>query len=459
MKLSKKAFMITALSLMMTVSSAGFVFGAVSAEEAAQLGKNLTLFGSEKAGNADGTIPPYTGGLTKVPDTYKPGSGRYTDPFAGEKPLFSINAKNMNQYAAKLTEGTKALMKKYPEYRIDVYQTHRTVAYPQWLLKNTAEKCAVNAKTAEGGLSLEGARACIPFPIPKTGYEIMWNHLTSYKGKAWWLLGPGYLRDRSGRLLLVGLNNSITAFPFYDENPPAMFKPYYQMGKDRAAEGSPPRQIGGAAMAFEPLNLSKMSRLCYFYSAGQRRVRLAPEFDFDTPTMASSGSQINDEGFIFNGSLEKYDWKLVGKKEMYIPYNDYRLHFWVPWEQLMLPHYANPDHVRWELHRVWVVEATLKKGMRHIYPLRRLYIDEDSWRGHAAELYDVQGFLVKADFSSFIYAYDVKAPYNGGTWDSNLLNGISFVIYIIGPNGFIKYIEPPPQSFWSPETLAGGQLR
>jgi hypothetical protein len=459
MNVSKKTILITALSLMMMVSSAGFVFGAVSAQEAAQLGKNLTLFGSEKAGNAAGTIPAYTGGLTTPPASYKPGSGRYTDPFAGEKPLFSINAQNMNQYADKLTEGTKAMMKKWPEYRIDVYKTHRTVAYPEKVLKNTAEKCALHAKTVDGGDSLEGARACIAFPIPKNGHEVMWNHLTAYKGLA--LKGKYicYLRDRNGRLTLADVGLGLNHYPFYEENPADYDKSIYLKENSWSVEGAPPRLIGQAAMNFDPLNAGKKARLAYFYMPGLRRVRLAPEFDFDTPIPASAGSMVNDEALVFVGSLEKYDWKLIGKKEMYIPYNDYRALSWVSPDQIMGAHYLSPDHVRWELHRVWVVEASLKKGMRHIYPNRRFYVDEDSWRAHAAELYDAKGTLVKSDYNLFIQAYDVKAQFGNTTWDSNLVSGVSYYFYLLGPTGWLKYIQPPPSTFWTPETLMSMQIR
>jgi hypothetical protein len=449
-----KTIIIAALSLMMTVSAASFVFGAVTAEEAAQLGKNLTQFGSERAGNKDGTIPAYTGGLTTPPASYKPGSGRYTDPFAGEKPLFSINAQNMNQYAAKLTEGTKALIKRYPAYRIDVYKTHRTMAYPESILKNT-EKCALTAKTAHGGYSLEGARACIAFPIPKDGFEVMWNHNTSYKGRGWEGYWQSFIRDNSGRLTLSGACLSISDYPFFDERVSAFDKPYYFKEIASYQEEAPARLIGNVYMNLDPLDTRKMSRLAYMYLPGQRRVRLAPELDFDTPSSEASGNMIYDEMNLFSGSMQKYDWKLIGKKEMYIPYNDYRAAFWVPWDQLIGPHYFNPDFVRWELHRVWVVEANLVKGDRHIYPKRRLYIDEDSWRAHATELYDAMGTLVKTDYAIAFQAYDKSAMYNNSLWDANLISGAVHTIYGFGPKGWLKFPKPLSPREWAPEALAG----
>src|SRR5437016_1340874 len=156
-----------------TVACAAFSHAAVSAEEAKQLGTTLTPFGAEKAGNKEGTIPEYTGGLTTPPPGFVKGPGAKTrpDPFPEDKPLFSIDAKNMDKYADKLTEGAKAMMKKYPNFRIDVYPSRRTVAYPQSVLDNTL-KNATRCKTVEDGLAITPECAGgIAFPIPKTGYE------------------------------------------------------------------------------------------------------------------------------------------------------------------------------------------------------------------------------------------------------------------------------------------------
>src|SRR3954469_7272209 len=131
---------------------------ALSAEEAKALGTTLTAVGAEKAGNKDGSIPAYTGGLTTAPADYKAGDGIRANPFAAEKPTLTVDAKNMAQYGDKLTEGTKALLKAYPSFRLDVYPTHRTVAFPKFVAENTA-RSAVKAKTMNDGRSMEGAHA------------------------------------------------------------------------------------------------------------------------------------------------------------------------------------------------------------------------------------------------------------------------------------------------------------
>ena len=190
---------------------------AVSADEAKALGTTLTAIGAEKAANKDGTIPAYTGGTTTAPAGYKAGDGIRPDPFAGEKPRLVIDAKNMAQHADKLTEGTKALLQKYPTFRVDVYPTHRSVAFPKFVADNTL-KNATRAKTINDGRSMEGAHAGFPFPIPKTGYEAMWNHLVRFNGQAYEAKYRNLNVDANGRAALATEGLSTQEYPFWDAN-------------------------------------------------------------------------------------------------------------------------------------------------------------------------------------------------------------------------------------------------
>src|SRR5690606_20204219 len=165
-----------ALSMMATG-----VMAAVSAEEAAKLGNSLTPLGGEMAGNADGSIPAWTGGL-------KPSAGKVDErgflenPYAGDQPLFTITAQNMDQYKDKLTPGQQALFKRYPNtYKIPVYKTHRSAASPEAVYEAAREN-AVNTKLVEGGNGLENFKMAHAFPIPQNGMEVAWNHLTRYRG-------------------------------------------------------------------------------------------------------------------------------------------------------------------------------------------------------------------------------------------------------------------------------------
>ena len=322
MKKNKLSMM--AIVVILTMAYAPLSFGAVSPEEAAKLGTTLTLFGAEKAGNKDGTIPAYTGGLTKPPANYVPNSGRRPDPFAGEKPLFSINAQNMSQYADKLTEGTKGLMKKYPTYRIDVFKTHRTVAYPDLVLKNTV-KLATKARTASDGLILKDAHGGFPFPIPKTPYEVMWNHLVRYQGRSSESRAVSNLVDATGRVVPAAGITIWQEWPYYDED---LTRDDVKNGifwKIRWIFHAPARKAGEAGQAFDPVNMAlPPGRVAHQYLPGQRRTKLAPQIAFDTPSTDACGEWTYDETWVYNGSMERYNWKLVGKKEMYVPYNTWQ---------------------------------------------------------------------------------------------------------------------------------------
>ena len=426
--------------------------------EAAKLGGPvLTQFGAEKNGNADGTIPPYTGGLTKAPSNYKPGSGKWPDPFPMDKVLFSINAQNMDKYADKLTEGTKSFMKKYPSFRIDIYQTRRSVAYPQWVLDNTL-KISTTASTYKGGLALKGAWGGIPFPIPKDAYEVMWNHLLRYEGRAGEFWSNTHTIDSNGRASLGGATYCWTELPYYDmKKVNSEFT--YQL---RCHWQAPARISGDLYHITDPLNPAEKPRKSWQYLPGLRRVKLAPELAFDTPNPGGGGIILIDDLFNFGGSMERYNWKLIGKKEMYVPYNDYKINL-VTAEQLFQPRHYNPDFVRWELHRVWIVEASLRPGKRHVYHKRRFYVDEDSWGCLAVENYDAHGNMYKYGLTFQTPMYEYPCPVLSGQFFADLISqsysANPWEGDIKGYRGFWKLTEPKDDKFWSPQGMLAEGIR
>jgi hypothetical protein len=443
--------------VILMMAFAGIAFGAISPEEAAKLGTTLTGVGAEKVGNKDGTIPPYIGGLTTPPASYKPGSGNYTDPFAGEKPLFSINAQNMNQYANRLTEGTKTLMKRFPTYRIDVYKTHRTAAFPDSVIKNTATN-AVKTTTYNGGLSMKGAHAGYPFPIPKDGYEAMWNHLVLYSGRAYEWTWKTFVVDASGRLINTSVGTGWDDFPYYDEKGLSKSDEgiYY---KTRWLLTGPPRSNGEAGQLKDPINMYEQGRVAYQYLPGQRRIKLAPEIGFDSPGITTLGASTFDEIHGFNGSMDRYNMKLIGKKEVYVPYNTYKASYQTTANELFGTKHQNPDVVRWELHRVWVVEGTLRPGKRHIYAKRVFYLDEDSWAILAGENYDAHGFLFKAFFNHQAPLYDIPSVWSFFVISYNTISGVYYADHWPGKNGYVRRINVFPEREWSPSRLTGIGVR
>lgn len=418
---------------------------------------SLTEFGAQKAGNADGSIPPYTGGLKSIPAEFKEGSGRYPDPFKDEKPLYTITAKNLSQYAEFLAPGTQALFQRFPDYRVDVYPTHRTMAYPDWVLKNTV----ANASTAKlvgekEGDGIEGAYGGIPFPKPKNGLEVMWNQAMRYQGPRTDLRFNSYLVDRSGRATLVGDQETTFMWGYYDPKATSLSTWSYMTGL--TTYFGPPAQVGQLFLQKYTVNNSIKDDTTWVYTPGQRRVRVAPELKYDTPAASVGGLLTFDELGGFAGRKDRFDFKLVGKKELLIPYNNYKGIFG---EGLIGPQHENTDLVRWEKHRVWVVEATLKPGQRHIYSKRVYYIDEDSWLMSAYEAYDHSNQLYRVMSTLSVVLYDKPRIGQPAQMIYDLTKGTWGMTVTLGDprTHMTPYDDMPNLSRFTPETMAGSGVR
>lgn len=429
----------------------------VSAEDAQKLKTVLTPFGSEKAGNKDGTIPAWDGGYTKVPAGYQSGQQR-PDPFASEKPVLSITAKNIDQYGDKLAEGVKVLLKKFPTFRIDVYPTHRTQAAPQWVYDNIFTN-ATRAKLANGGLTLEGAYGGVPFPIPKTGNEVMWNHLLRWQGEAVDYRFRAYVVAAGNAAVLAAENVTPLDFSYYRKSGSINdFKGDYF--KAKVATLAPSYKAGELFMYRDPVDQANNGRQAWQYLVGQRRVRKAPTIAYDTPDSTTSGTLNFDEHFVFLGPLDRFNWKLVGKQEMYIPYNSNRSYLTKD-SDLVTSNHWNPDHVRWELHRVWIVEGTLATGKRHVIPKKRLYIDEDSWLAVMMDGWDGQGQLWKFNFNIPMIAADMPGQYSSMYGAYNFETGIYAVAGMTNefPGRQWKLVPPRPDNFFTPDALMTDSVR
>ncbi len=440
----------------LSLAYAGLALGAVSADKAAQLGKNLTLVGAEKAGNKEGTIPEYTGGLNKSPANYTK-KGWRPDPFAGEKPQFAITAKNMAQYNDKLSEGVKAMLKKYPTFRLDVYPTHRTAAFPKYVTDNTV-KHASTAKTTNGGLSITGAHGGFPFPIPNDGYEAMWNHLLHYNGLTYEERFRSYTVDSTGRPTLQVEGNVTQEYPYYDPAKPDT-KDFYAL---KFYMVGPARRVGEAVLIIDPIDYGRESRKAWQYLPGQRRTKLAPDLSFDTPSSTFGGQMTWDDLFLFNGSMDRYNFKIIGKKEMYIPYNEYKMLYHTDHEKdLFKTGHLNPDIVRWELHRVWVVEGTIKPGKRHLYSKRLFYLDEDSWVAALSDQYDGRNQLYRVGMNYLTQQYDVPCLFPDSFSIHDLVTGIYSInaLPVPGKKGILYPGHAFPSKDWTADSLASGGVR
>ncbi|HYK00013.1 MAG TPA: DUF1329 domain-containing protein [Burkholderiaceae bacterium] len=436
-----------------TLACSAPAMAAIGADEAKALGTTLTAVGAEVAANKDGTIPAYSGGMTKLPPEFKAGDGIRPNPFASDKPRLSIDGKNLAQHGAQLTDGTKALLQKYPSFRVDVYPTHRSVAFPKWVADNTA-KNAVKVKTLNEGRSIEGAQAGFPFPIPKTGYEAMWNHLVRFNGQAYEAKYRNLNVDASGRTTLATEGLSNQEFPYWD--PSKTSDTYWRI---KLTYTGPARRAGEALMIVDPIDMGTKDRRAWMYLPGQRRVKVAPDLAHDTPNPGTAGATTFDDTFIFNGSMDRFDFKLVGKKEIVVPYNAYAAVYQAKQDQLLKPNHLNPDLVRWELHRVWVVEATLREGKRHVYSKRTFYLDEDSWAALASDEYDARGQLYRTGFAYMAPSYDLPAPYTDMFGHYDLVSGVYSLTGFIAETGGLKHTKPLPDREWTADSLAGAGVR
>ncbi len=448
-----------AFGMALCAMAAGPVAAAVSAEEAKQLGTALTPFGAEMAGNADGSIPAYAGGV-KAPASFKPGSDIRPNPYADEKPLLSITPANAASYADKLSAGARELLKRHPDFRMDVYKTHRSVSYPAHVLENTA-KNAVQNNSINGGLGLEGYRAGVAFPIPKTGYEVMWNHLTRFYGIATTARYDVVNIDRNGKSTLATSGYITQEYPAYDpKNADRVMTGTDVFYRSKIRYTAPARRAGEALIVKDYLDPLNNKRRAWQYLPGQRRVKEAPEVAYDTPNPSTAGNSTYDDGFGFNGAMDRYEMTLVGKKEMYIPYNTYD---WTNSNKSMkldTPNFVNPDFVRWELHRVWVVEATLKPGMRHVYAKRTFYIDEDSWTIVNSDNYDARGELYRSIFYGVAPAYDQNASNAvGQVYYDFVSGGYTLSGLNVGEYGGVKFHPLLSEVDWAPDSLAGSGIR
>lgn len=406
MKTTKYLLQSGALALSLLATS---VMAAVSADEAAKLGTTLTPLGAEKAGNADGSIPEWTGGLPKNAGTADD-SGFLSDPFASEQPLFTITSQNVDQYKDKLTPGQVAMFKRYPDsFKIPVYPTHRSATAPQSVLDDVKIN-ATNTKLVEGGNGLENFKTAYPFPIPQNGLEAIWNQITRYRGGSVRRLVTQATPQANGSYSLVYFQDEFT-FPTsltdYDPSKPSNILFYF---KQRVT--APARLAGNVLLVHETLNQVKEPRLAWLYNAGQRRVRRAPQVSYDGPGTAADGLRTSDNFDMYNGAPDRYDWKLNGKKEIYIPYNSYKLDSpKLKYADIIKAGHLNPDHTRYELHRVWHVTGTLKAGERHIYAKRDVFIDEDTWQAAVIDHYDGRGALWRVAEAHAQYYYDKQVPW------------------------------------------------
>jgi len=447
MNLIKKTMV--AAAAVSCVLSAG-ASAAISQADANRLGgPELTPMGAERAGNAAGTIPEWTP-MDSAPAGYKMGEP-LIDPFPDDKVQFTITAQNYAQYQENLSPGQVAMFKRYPDtFKMNVYQSRRTAAYPQSVY-DQIKAGATKAELAQGGNGLKALVSDTPFPIPASGIEVVWNHVLRYRG--------GSVK-RSYTQIAVQANGSFSPVVFEDQitwanylkedvDPNRLF--FY---KQRIM--APARLEGGVLLVHENIDQVKEPRAAWVYNAGQRRVRRAPDVAYDGPGTASDGLRTADDLDLYNGAPDRYDWKLVGKQELYIGYNSYKvLNKNLKYKDILEPGHMKPDLLRYELHRVWVVEATLKPGQRHVYAKRTFYVDEDTWQISVADLYDGRGEMWRVKEAHNMSHYYHPVPWYAVEVSYDLISGRYLPIGLDNeiPGNTYTFGYPATMSEYTPAAL------
>ncbi len=384
----------------------------------------LTYSGAIQSGNSDGSIPEWSGGLSSPPPGWDKDKG-YINPFKDEKPLFIIDGKNAGDYSSKLSAGQLELLKTTTSFKMPVYKTHRTSVLPKEVIdKVFAEK----GKARVVSNSIIGRiESPIPFPKPNNGEEAIYNYLMRYVGNgfsreyAWFPVRPGknyykvgfkdrlvYANSMKPKQTSKGLN-----YAFY------------------ANFTAPSTLVGTVYLVHEFVDLIKNPRAAWIYNAGARRVRRAPDLAYDNVADGTEGMRTTDQYFGFNGATDRYDWKLLGRKEMFVPYNTYDVTSKkIKYKDVIGEKTVNSGLMRYELHRVWVVEATLKSSSKHIYGKRIFYLDEDSWSIVGEDCYDTRGNLWRVGQHGFIQIYDKLVPWPNILIWHDLTNGNYLVSHL-----------------------------
>jgi hypothetical protein len=364
----------------------------------------LTPLGAERAGNAAGTIPAWTGGIVSVPPGYEP-TRHHVDPFAADVALLTIEAANVAQHEAHLTDGQRALFAAFPDWRMHVYPTRRSASYPEWVYEAARRNDGTAVLVTEGRGSVRNAMTTSPFPRPENGLEAIWNHLLRWRGiRVERSEGSAAVTARGRHTLVVALQD--LAYPYGAPRRVPGFENVVAVIKTKTL--LPAQLTGRGALLIETLDQTRDPRKVWRYFPNIRRVVRQPNFGYAMPSLESDALRTVDDYELYLGPPDRYDWTLLGKREVYIPYNAYRLHRdGLASDEILDQRHLRPEHLRYELHRVWVVEARLKPGERHLYGRRVFFLDEDSWQIALSDSYDLEDRLWRTAEAHAVNYYEV----------------------------------------------------
>ena len=449
----KTQLLTTALTLSLVASAA---MADVPANVANRLGQDLTPMGAEKAGSDSG-VGSWSGASidgSVLLQGYD--GGALPNPYASDKPLYTITAANAGDYDAQLTTGQKALLATYPDtYKLNVYESRRSCTYPDFVYK-AAKRNAEVGKVVDGGNGISESIMASPFPIPSSALEIVWNHTLRYRGER---------VARDFNYAAPTANGDYTLTYTRDE---IVFS-YSDAQNSRAEDldnisiwfvaytSAPARRAGNVVLVHETLNMAKEGRKAWTYSPGTRRVRRAPNIAYDNPVTNGDGLGTSDQYDGYNGAPDRYDWTVAAKAEKLSQQNNYQAVL-TPYEELLQAGHANQDVMRYELRRQWVVEGNLKGNARHIYAKRVLRMDEDSSQMSAGEMYDGRGELWRIQEIGQAPDYRPEAQVcwtTGGEFTYDLLAGryLGLAMKSGRPANFVTGLERLTKDYYTPANV------
>ncbi|HIA28603.1 MAG TPA: DUF1329 domain-containing protein, partial [Planctomycetes bacterium] len=396
-----------------TIGAFALLFFALGAPTVAQDEGGFTPIGAIQAANADGSIPAWEGGVTKPPASYVAG-GHHPDPFAEDEPIYRITAADIGKYADMLSPGQVSMLKRYPSsWYLEVYPSRRSASYPADIYRAAEENAASASLTADGN-GVQNCRRTSPFPAPENGLQAIWNHMLRYRGESILRSIGQAAPTPSGSYTMVRIDEK--AMWVYNRKGTTSETSGNRLANFWQKVAAPARLAGTLLLVHETLDQGADPRIAWVYNAGQRRVRRAPHIAYDNPGTAADGQRTTDQFDMFNGSPDRYDWELIGRREMIVPYNCYKLHSdRLKHSDIIQAGHVDPSVLRYEKHRVWVVEARLKDGTNHIYARRTFFFDEDSWQAVVVDQYDGRGQIWRVSEAYTLNYYEVPM-----IWDTLL---------------------------------------
>lgn len=457
--------------LRLTAMAMTAVLAGAPLASAKELGPGLTPSGALMEGSADGLIPPWLGPAAFSPEQKglrHADLARYRSEGVEAlmralvpqglvaEPRLVVTRENLEAHAERLSAGHRRLFEMYPSFEMRVYPGLRGAFVPPEVDAATREN--LERARLTGTDQVTGARLGVPFPIPKTGAEVIWNHKLKYRGAAVRRYNNEVIVAQDGSYQLARIIEDVK-LKYGDRKNPLPIEEgliLYYLQEVIA----PPRIAGQMLLVHETTDQTVGGRNAWLFNPGLGRTRRAPNVGYDNPKASADGLMFNDQTDMFNGALDRYQWNLLGKRELYIPYNSVRiLAPDVDYEQLVRRGHINPELVRYELHRVWVVEATLKEGTRHSFRRRVFYVDEDSWSIALVDNYDDRNELWRFQDAHLTTFPFVPATTSSPEVHYDLRSGRYFVTASFSGDDYPDFDIQLEDSYFRSQSLGSRSLR